>query len=159
MTQEELKQLLKYDKSTGEFEWVDYSKACRKNKVGSKYNTGYMIVSINYKRYQLHRLAWLYEYGYMPKFIDHINGDKSDNRISNLREVTKSQNSRNMKKNTKNKSGFTGVHYNKNTSKWVAQIYDGVKIVHLGSFDNKDEAIIARCKANIRYGYHENHGR
>lgn len=120
---------------------------------------GYISISINGKRYKAHKLAWLYEFGRFPDNIDHINGNKSDNRIENLREVSHADNMRNRKKPVNNKSGTIGVFYRKDTNKWRAVIViDGVK-VSLGSFSKLEDAIEVRKEAEIKYGYHINHGR
>ena len=110
--------------------------------------------------YRAHRLAWLIVYGsFPPDQIDHINGVKHDNRIMNLRAVTHAENSRNRPLYIGNKSGHTGIFYNKRMKKWVAQIGGTDKRVNLGSFENKEDAIEARRIAEINYNYHPNHGR
>lgn len=87
--------------------------------------------------YAAHRLAWVYVHGIIPSnMIDHINGDKDDNRIANLREATSSQNQRNTVKKSTNKSGYKGVCWHKRQKKWQVSIrYDG-KPHHIGYFDN-----------------------
>jgi len=158
MTQLQLKSLLHYNPLTGIFTWL-YT-----NKITANPNTSsrYCKIRIDYKLYQAHRLAWLYIYGYLPKEIDHINHDKKDNRIVNLREVTRSENMRNKPRISTNTSGACGVIWNKRNKKWNAQIAWRVngKIVNkwLGTFKNKEDAIIARKEANIKYGFHKLHG-
>ena len=95
----------------------------------------------------------------MPKFIDHINGKRSDNRIENLRAVTKPENFRNMCLRSDNKSGCPGVTFHKASNLWHARITVDKKIISLGYFKKHEEAIEARLKANKCYGFHENHGR
>lgn len=95
-------------------------------------------------------------YGNWPQHIDHINGDRLDNRIENLREVDRAENMKNMRMPADNTSGFVGVtrHY----EKWKAQITVNGKHIYLGRFDHKKDAIAARIAANRKFGFHENHG-
>ena len=100
LTQAELQYKLHYDQDTGIFTWIN----CGCNKFNGKIaghsnNRGYLNIQFNSKLYLNHQLAWMYVYGYIPKYIDHINGDKHDNRITNLREVTNQQNCLNRKLN------------------------------------------------------------
>ncbi len=90
--------------------------------------------------------------------IDHINGDKSDNRISNLRLVTMNQNMMNKKKYSSNKSGIVGIAKRSDTNSWRAQISVKGKAIKLGSFKTREEAINARLAAENKYGFHINHG-
>lgn len=123
------------------------------------YRCGYRHGAIFGKLYQAHRVLWLLKYGDFPCFeIDHINQKRDDNRIINLRNVSHVQNSKNYPLSSKNTSGFNGVYKRSDTGKWSAEIFsDGQKFV-LGSFDLLDDAIAARKAANIRHGFHENHG-
>ena len=154
---------LSYDTRTGLFKWK-----CRvaKNvpkgsKAGSLHRKdGYVLIKILRRTYKAHRLAWLIVYGsFPPNQIDHINGNKHDNRIINLRAVTHAENSRNRALDIRNKSGYTGIIYNKKTNKWLARIGGNDKRVHLGYFDNLEDAVEARRIAEINYNYHPNHGR
>lgn len=105
-----------------------------------------------------HRLAWLIHYGEWPRNdLDHINGNRLDNRISNLREVTRAENCRNQKLRKTNKSGVIGVI--QKGSRWHANIMANGKQVFLGSFSTKEEAAAARQAASDKCGYHPNHGR
>jgi hypothetical protein len=90
--------------------------------------------------------------------IDHINHDREDNQIKNLRVVTRSDNMRNAGKSKGNTSGATGVCWSKQNNKWKAQIGVAGGNKNLGFFTNKDEAIEARAEANIKYNFHTNHG-
>jgi hypothetical protein len=91
--------------------------------------------------------------------VDHIDGDGTNNRLSNLRVVTSQGNSRNAKLYSTNTSGVVGVNWSSNARKWCANIKVDNKNVHLGYYTNKDDAIEARKAAEIKYGFHENHGR
>jgi len=131
--------------------------------VGGVANTGYIQTSlmINGKQfdYLAHRLIYTYFHGVQPKVIDHIDGDKLNNRLENLKSGTHQENMRNIKLSKLNTSGFTGVSWSKRDSKWYVRIKANNHYLFLGSFSNKDHAIAARKKGNIEYGYHENHGR
>lgn len=125
ITQKELKQLLDYDKMTGLFTWrvqKGYIKPGRIAGVVNNKNKPYIRITINQKRYMAHRLAWLYEFGYEPKEIDHINGIKYDNRIDNLREVTRSINMQNTK-SIKSYSDVCGVYYDKSRDHYTIKLY------------------------------------
>jgi hypothetical protein len=91
--------------------------------------------------------------------VDHIDGDGSNNRLSNLRVVTNQENQRNAKLSCRNKSGTVGVYWNYNAGKWRSTIMTSNKTIHLGYYTNKDDAIKARKAAEVKYGFHENHGR
>ncbi len=163
LTQDELKRLFKYDPLTGEF--VRLVRAGSRGKVGSVAGnvnkvTGYTVIQIAGKAYRAHRLAWLYMVGKWPRnHIDHKNGVRSDNRFSNLRDVTSSENQKNQRRRSDNTSGFVGVCWHKRANKWGAQIRVSGRRSHLGYFDELEDAIQARKEANTKYGYHPNHGR
>jgi hypothetical protein len=114
------------------------------------------------KPYPEHRLIWaLYYKEWPPKemVIDHINGDPFDNKIDNLRLVTHRENAMNRRLSCNNKSGVIGVHYYASREQWQAQITVKGKKINLGRFDNFDDAVKSRKDAEIKYGFHENHGR
>lgn len=125
----------------------------------SKGKNGYFRISIQRKRYYNHRIAWLLMTGKWPKSIDHINGNKTDNRWVNLREVTQEQNTKNQKISKRNKSGFVGVYWCKVMGKWAADIRANGKSKYLGCYTNKLDAYRARKIAEKKYGFHVNHGR
>ena len=165
ITQDKLKELLDYDLNTGLFTW----KVARSNRVQAGHIAGwkkkmewntYYAIKLDGVDYFQHRLAWLYMYGeFPPQLIDHINGNGRDNRIVNLRCVTPTENNRNMRRRSNNKSGICGVSFYKRDNKWEARIKADGKYKYLGRFDNKDDAVKARKKAEIEFDYHENHGR
>lgn len=148
LTAARLREMLHYDPETGQFRWIKRKKG-RRVAVGSfvhtKQRDNHIRVKIDYVTYNLHRLAWLWMTGDWPqqnKVIDHINRDPSDNRWSNLRLVTHSENSKN--KIVRNKSGFKGVFWSKN--KWQSSLY-------LGSFTTKEEACEAYEQARRLVGW------
>ena len=162
LTQDILKTLLHYSEETGEFTWIKTraGTALAGSIAGNIHIKGYRIISIFGKLYKAHRLAWLYTYGKWPEDqIDHINGNRDDNRIDNLRDVSSLENSRNSKIRCTNKSGVTGICRYKRNNKWVAQISVKGKVINLGHFDNFNDAVIARKMAETKHGFHENHGR
>ncbi len=121
---------------------------------------GYRQGSILNSLYSTHRVVWAMTTGAWPEDdIDHINGVRTDNRIENLRAVTRAENLRNAAIYSTNTSGVVGVSWHKAAGKWSAQITADGKKIHLGLFDDLEEAIAARAAADIEYGYHENHGR
>ena len=165
LTQKHLKSILNYDKNTGIFTWIKARGRINIGDVaGSKHSAGYLRIYISIlsvpKLYFSHRLAWLHQYGEWPKEqIDHINHNRADNRIENLREASYCQNTRNKSKDKRNTSGITGVGWNKQVKKWYSQIKVKGKQIHLGLFTDKNEAICARLHANRLYQFHKNHGK
>lgn len=112
-------------------------------------------------RHYAHRVLWTTFNGPIPEGmqIDHINGDKQDNRLSNLRLVSNRENSMNVSKCHRNSSGLVGVHWETRRNKWLANAMIEGKTKYLGRFDDWFEAVCARMSANNLYGFHENHGR
>lgn len=161
LTQRKLKELLRYNPDIGLFTRRTSLQGVQAGDIaGCKNPNGYIRIVISYKKYYAHRLAWFYVYGVWPKDqIDHINHNRADNRLVNLREATNQENSMNRGIERRNKSGITGVVWSKDRSKWQAQIITKGKIIHLGRFVDKFEAICARLSANNKHGFSENHGR
>jgi len=177
-TPEELRNIFRYDRAAGKLYRLRRPIAgFRAGRLGQEVNArrwntrfegkmvdnvndcGYIGVTVNYKPLLVHRIIWAMHYGKWPENeIDHINHDRSDNRIVNLREVTRTQNGRNQSMFTNNTSGYTGVIFRKRTNKWRAQIKVGGVKTHLGYFNCITAAAIARKKAEIKYGFHINHG-
>jgi len=108
--------------------------------VGFLNDNGYLMVGIGYRSYRIHRLIWLYHYGYLPKYLDHINGIRDDNRIENLRECTISQNGCNSKKRSDCSSKHKGVSWCKERRLWEAYIDINKKRTRLGRFWDKETA-------------------
>ena len=125
------------------------------------YRSAYLRVCFRGKRYYIHDIVWIIHNGPIPKGmqIDHFNHIKTDNRIENLRMVSFKENCRNMPLRKDNTSGFCGVLWHKQRRKWVATIMIDGKKYHLGIFSNIDDAIAARQEAEIKYGFHPNHGK
>jgi hypothetical protein len=156
LTQEKLKELLDYDPETGIFRWKFKPSKQYPFKIGDIAGTlnsnGYIRIQVLGSRYKAHRLAWLYVYGYFPSnMIDHINRNPNDNRISNLREATSSQNQMNTIKRVTNTSGYKGVCWDKREKKWRAQTRANNKVVTVGYFKNIEDASIAYQNASIKY--------
>ena len=154
VTQDRLKELVHYDPASGIFTRIKDAGPNAKAGavVGCKNSKGYLQVVIDGKHYKLHRLAFLYIAGSFPENeVDHINRDRCDNRWSNLRAATKSQNLRNVGPHKTNKSGYKGVCWRKDMSKWTAQIRADGKVRHLGFFDDPKEAHAAYARAAEQY--------
>lgn len=106
-----------------------------------------------------HRVIWALYYGEWPKGdIDHINGNRADNRVSNLRLVDHQTNCKNQRLRSNNSSGITGVYWYARGRKWVAYINVDGSMKYLGRFDVLEEAVEARAAADEKYGFHQNHG-
>lgn len=167
-----LRELFIYDPETGALTWCDRARHFFKSQRDwLRWNTryantpafrlkpnGYHEGMIFRRQHKSHRVAWAIHYGEWPSsHLDHINGDRADNRICNLRIVTRSENCRNTKQRANNSSGVIGVA--PSGSKWRAYIRSDGKNIHLGVFGTIEEAAEARRKASEKYGYHPNHGR
>lgn len=158
LTQEFIKTLFDYDSLTGVITWKERDLSLFKRESrGKVWNTryankpvgsiskvdGYVETSINDKSYRVHRLVWLYVYGYFPKHdIDHINGIRHDNRICNLREAERKENLQNLRKcrSTNKTSGLLGVHFNKKRNLYIAQITIDGHTKTVGCFNDKIDA-------------------
>lgn len=130
------------------------------SEAGGVSEKGYRKVRIGGKKFRSHRLVWLMKHDSWPnEEIDHINGDRLDNRIENLRDVSRHENQKNTKRFENNKSGFTGIYWVAKNSVWRASISEGKKLVHLGHFKCLAQAVRVRKEAERRNNYHANHGR
>lgn len=159
VTQDRLKEILEYDPNTGLFTRIKKVSIGAKigDVAGSKYSNGYINISIDGKRYGAHRLAILYMTGEFPEFnADHINGIRDDNRWENIRSVTHRENCLNQRMPRHNSTGFVGIY--KEQGKWRARVQFNKKNIHLGCFDDLNDAISARKAANLKFGFHRNHG-
>lgn len=166
-----MKDRLSYDRETGGFFWRKRSGSqCAGNKAGTVSADGYVKIKITGKMFMAHRLAWLFTYGDWPRGeIDHINGDRADNRISNLRDVSRSANQRNAKRRRDNTSGITGVKMIVHTGSayWVSAWSDNDGVEHnkwfniklLGDDAAKQKAIAYRLdRIKNLGGYSDRHG-
>jgi len=152
-----ISEAISYDPNTGQMMW--------KKKSGPKLpgmsagclckTHGYILIRVDTVLYMAHRIAWVLSYGREPDgHIDHINGNKSDNRIMNLREATPSQNMFNRGAQSNNACGLKGVCFNpkiRGSKKWSAEICENRKRHKLGLFSLKSLAAVAYAKAAIRY--------
>jgi hypothetical protein len=154
VTQNKLKEVLNYNPETGVFTWI------KRNQEVAGYlkPNGYRGITIKDTLYNAHTLAWIYVYGEVPPMLDHIDHNKDNNSILNLRVINCAENSKNMKQNKNNKSGIVGVSFHKTMGKWEANITVNMLPIKLGFFKDIHLAIKARQEAEKKYGFHPNHG-
>jgi hypothetical protein len=152
-----MKDKLRYDPDTGKFFWLANVSTRVKagDKAGCVKSDGYVSICVNKKYYKAHRLAWYFTHGVWPTGqLDHINGNRIDNRISNLCSVTSAQNHQNRKKPTTNTSGYVGV-YKDVSGKWAARIRVKPHRIFLGLFETPEAAACAYTEAKNQYhAYH-----
>jgi hypothetical protein len=176
ITVEQLRQLLDYECKTGVFSWSEPTRewfasyahwraykakqSCIK-PFSYEHSAGYLCGEIGGVSLLAHRVAWAYCQGSWPdEQVDHVNHDKKDNRLANLRLAPQAENVKNSGKRSDNSSGVTGVYWSRSRKKWVAQIgLPGPKTKPLGRYDIFEDAVAARKAAEIEYGFHENHGK
>lgn len=175
-SQDVLRQLLDYDPETGALTWKErgiewFSAPDRHKAWNSRYagkpaftaiSNGYLVGAIKcigIKRGYAHRVVWAIQSGSWPNVIDHIDGDKTNNRASNLRDVTHSENLRNMPRRKDNSSGHTGIYWSARDRGFYAHIRIAGQTENLGLFRCKTAALIARKRAERRLGFAINHGR
>ncbi|MGQ2942900.1 MAG: HNH endonuclease [Blastomonas fulva] len=163
----QLRAMLDFNPDTGIAIWrwrSDLRVSCN-NRIAGKpaFNCldsrGYYRGQIAGKQILFHRVAWAIHFGKWPTGqIDHINGDRRDNRIANLRDVPRAENMRNKGRSRKNTSGTTGVYWHSHRQKWAAEIRVEGKNKHLGYFAKIEDAVAARKVGSQSYGFHKNHG-
>lgn len=157
MTEEEVISLFHdkicYDPGTGLMTYkIDHYKFKRGDPAGYVCSAGYLRINLGKKIYLAHRLVYLVMTSAWPKgVIDHVDGDTLNNKWENLRDVDRTVNNRNTKRQKNNTSGFRGVSWVKGRSKWQAYISDGSRRISLGLFDILEEAILARIEAEMLY--------
>ncbi len=168
---EEVAQLVEYDPETGSMLWK------RRDGVPKDWNTkyagkgcgwvthkgyrrlGYTLPSGKVQHLFVHRLAWYIAHNATPKGeIDHIDGKKANNRITNLRDISRTLNRRNLRMTRNNTSGITGVAWSKECKKWVARVGLSRKYSYLGLFDDISEAEAAVKAFRAKHGFTETHG-
>lgn len=149
ITQERLKEVLDYNRDTGEFFWKkQISNRIKVGNLAGNYSYGYREISIDKRPYKVHQLVWFLENGYIPENdLDHINRIRNDNRIENLREVSRQCNMRNSGLRKDNTSGIKGVHWNKKDNAWESYITINQKRERLGRFQDFTEAVCHRLAA------------
>jgi len=164
ITQSELQELLHYCPDSGLFTRLKTTgpKAKKGDSPGYIMNNGrgkrYLVIRVKCKKYLAHRLAFMYVEGYFPGEVDHVNGNGLDNRFSNLRPVTRSENSKNHRLRSDNKTGVTGVTFLEKHSIYIATLTCNKKIYRLGCFKTLFEAACARKSKEIELSFHKNHG-
>jgi len=172
---EYLREALAYDPASGTLTWLERprshfsderswkktnSRMMGKPAFSTPSNNGYFVGTIDGRRLVAHRVAYTIFHGSSPEGeIDHSNGNRRDNRIANLRDVSSSENRRNGSLSRRSSSGITGVTFNTQKRRWKAHITIGNTNLHLGYFATKDEAAQARRDAARRHGFAPQHGK
>lgn len=154
VTAKEASANLSYDPLTGLFAWRNAREGRQLGRAAGSLNkvSGYTTICINGRNFLAHRIAWLFVYGCMPCELDHINGRRSDNRIENLREVTRSQNCQNTDVPPKNnKTGIRGVFFDRAKNRYRTELRLNGKSVYHHRFKTLKEAAVARKRAERRY--------
>lgn len=154
ITQDELQQALYFNPRTGVFRWkFKRPGRCRGvgNVAGSKRVNGYISISINGSSFYAHRLAWLWVYGFMPRYLDHVDGNKENNAINNLRIASKSQNGFNRGKAGHNTSGYKGVYWDGRSKAWFGKFVVLGTQITTGYFKSKKSAAEAYDDAVVKY--------
>lgn len=155
LTQSELKIQLHYDENTGLFTRLVAKRGVKVGAVtGSSNGYGYLEIRVNYKKLKAHRLAWLYVYGEFPSCdLDHRDGNRSNNRIKNLRLCTELENLKNSGVRKGNVSGVKGVNWHKSRGKWQARATVNYKPHYLGLFETLEEAsAVYQAFAKLHHG-------
>lgn len=166
-SQIELTNLLSYDPLTGSLTWRSRPELNHRIAIwnarfsgtpalNNKTVYGYLRGAIDNNSFLSHRVIWKMVYGTEPRFIDHEDGDRSNNKLRNLRDVTKLVNSKNKRTPSNNTTGVMGVYPKKD--KWRASIKVNRRQHHIGTFSTFDEAVAARKQAEKDLGFHANHG-
>ncbi len=163
LSQAELREVLDYDSVTGHFHWRHRGGKFRKDLVGTRAGADrgpgdYRNITVFGCSYLEHREAWFYVYGEWPAHLDHVNREKGDNRIANLREATRAQNRMNQGTTRRNTSGFIGVRFHNISRLWQAYITVAGKFRSLGYFKTPAEASKAREVASTAAHGEYHHG-
>lgn len=173
-TPEQLRQLLRYDAKAGKLYWRERGPEWfAKERIRKTWNTrfagkevgtpsayGYPMVEVLGSRpIAVHRVILAMASGEWPEEVDHIDGVPTNNRLENLRVVSHAENMKNVRRPAHNSSGVSGVSQSKKTGKWRAYITVGGRQRALGHHETFEGAVVARRKAEVAHGFHENHGR
>jgi hypothetical protein len=175
-SQETLAKLLSYDPQKGFLVWLPrspqdflrpvtsaYAKQWNEKYAGNRAfctpSNGYYVGTVLRVVCKAHRVIWKLVTGEEPSAIDHLNGDGQDNRWTNLRAASDLENQRNRRLNANNQSGTPGVCFARKTQKWQAQIRVKSKMLYLGQFHDKKDAVAARLAAEKAHEFHPNHGK
>lgn len=180
-TPAQLRQLLRYEPETGQLFWrertpdtVNCKRESTRVRICKNWNAryagkevlqtasirGHAYISVMCVKCLTHRVAWAVYHGEWPRFeIDHINGDQTDNRLENLRDVPHMENMRNCQMDHRNSTGQTGVWWDKSRGVFQAYITERRSRIALGRFKTIEEAVAARKAAELVLGFHRNHGR
>ena len=157
-------ELFRYDYETGVLYWRRRvnSRVPKTLEAGTqRKSSGYLTVSVHGRDYSVHRIVMLMCYGFYGEGLDvdliyHV---RNDNRLFNLRFVTRSENSKNQSLSSKSTTGVTGVSFLKARKKYIAQIGVNRKLIYLGMFETLEEAAAARAEANLKFNFNNNHGK
>lgn len=141
MKPERVRELLNYQPDTGIFTWlVKRRGAANKGDIaGCVARNGYLRIGIDGQLYFAHRMAWLYVHGELPKMIDHVNGVKTDNRISNLRAASQALNAQNRRR-PQGSNPYIGISFHSSAKKWIANICTNGIRKTIGRFDSPEDA-------------------
>lgn len=164
---EYIRQRLHYDPLSGKLYWKarpDNPKKWNDRYAGleaftANHGSGYKVGAVDSKNYLAHRIVWAIHYGEWPDGeIDHIDHDRANNKIENLRCVSRVENCHNMSAYKTNTSGATGVYWFGARNKWKVEIWVARKKIHIGYYEDFHEAVTARKRASEYYRFHKNHG-
>jgi hypothetical protein len=173
LSPDDLHELLKHESASGKLFWRErplrFSQSATRNRqfntkyagleaLNSKNTGGYLSGTLLGRTALAHRVIFCMEHGWWPKFVDHINGNRADNRLENLRAATKSINGQNQKLFETNTSGHVGVHKLKSNGKFQSNISIDRKRIFLGTFDDFESAVAARLEAQKELGFADRHG-
>lgn len=157
--------LFRYDYETGVlyWRWRVNSRVPKTLEAGMQRKSnsdGYLNVHVQGRLYPAHRIVMLMCYGFYGEGleVDHINHVRNDNRLCNLRFVTRSENSKNQSVSSKSTTGVTGVYFSKSRNKFIAQIKVNRQVHYLGCYNTLEEVTEARRQADRKYKFNNNHG-